>query len=95
MNAFTDFSERDRIGCGKMPSASAATTMMPNTQVSRPRMSRTARFSALSSGPNISFWYIVSRYIAARITAVAEIAPISLGIGKNPLMPVAPRSCSR
>ena len=48
-----------------------------------------SRFSGLSSGPNISFWYIVSRYIAARITAVAESAPISLGAGKYPTMPVA------
>ena len=42
MNACTDFSERARIGRGQMPSTSAATTMMPNTQVSRPRMSGSA-----------------------------------------------------
>ena len=82
MNACTDFSERARIGCGQMPSTSAATTMMPNTQVSRPWMSRTVLFSGLSSGPNISRWYMVSRYMAARITAVVDSAPISLGAGK-------------
>src|SRR5262245_66356594 len=89
MNAFTDFSDRDRIGWGAMPITRAATTTIPNTQVSRPWMSRTLRFSALSSGPNMILWYIVSRYIAARITAVAEIAPISFGSGKKPVIPVA------
>jgi len=49
----------------------------------------TTLFSGLSSGPNISFWYIVSRYIAARMTADAEIAPISFGAGKKPTMPLA------
>ena len=71
---------------GKRPITSAAATTIPKTQVSRPWMSLTALFSGLSSGPNISFWYMVSRYIAERMTAVAEMAPISLGAGKKPIM---------
>ena len=57
---------------------------IPNTQVSRPCRSRNdaALFSALSSGPNISFWNMVSKYIAARITALADRIASALEPGR-------------
>ncbi len=57
---------------------------IPKTQVSRPWRSRNdaALFSALSSGPNITFWNMLSRYIAARITALAEMMASTFDTGQ-------------
>src|SRR6185436_16580341 len=66
-------------GAGKRPSSNAAATTKPKTTVSRPLMSLTVLFLGLSSGPKKTFWYMVRRYMAARITAVAESAVIQKG----------------